>query len=237
MSPVTRVLEPSRSSIQVEYPPKGEIRVRRLVSRSAPRPITKYPSVRLGRSVHCESSLEADLAELFDACAQVSKFGEQPVLIRYEMAGASHWHVPDFLAQAKHGKAFIEVKFAKDVTPEVMARTDFLKAALRSDGYEYYLLTERQIHRDSYLENARFLLRRSRYPVAKHREMELFSQIRTAQMLPLSVFMAGDDLVHISKMILDGVLSVPMAVPLAPATPVTIAKKGEGQPWVWALFN
>lgn len=237
MSPVTKGAAPSCTSIHIEYPSKGELRVRRLVSRSAPRPITKYPSVRLKRSVHCESSLEADVAELFDACAQVSKFGEQPVFIRYKMAGESHWHVPDFLAKAKQSKAFIEVKFAKDVTPEVEARTDFLKAALRSEGYEYYLLTERQIHRDSYLENARFLLRRGRYPFPKQREMELVSQVRTAQALPLSAFMAGEGIVHISKLILDGVLSVPMDVPLGPNTPVTMTKKEEGQPWVWALFN
>lgn len=237
MSPVSNTPAPARAPVSIEFPSNGEIRVRRLVSRSAPRPITKYPSVRLGRSVHCESSLEAEFAELLDACVAVSRFCEQPAIIHYQMDGVPHRHIPDFLASTKHRKAFIEIKFERDVTPDVMARTEFLQRALKNKGYEYHLLTERMIRRDAYLENARFLLKRGRMPLPRQRELELFSQVYAAKSVSFSSLTAGEGMAHVSRMILNGVLSVSMDVPIRPDTPVTVANKEEGQPWVWALFN
>lgn len=223
--------------IHIEFPSSGEVRVRRIISRSAPRPVTKYPSVRMGRSIHCESSLEVDAAELLDACAQVQRFGEQPAIISYTTATGPNRHIPDFLMRVGHERVFVEVKFSKDVTPEVGDRTDLLTDMLTKVGYGYRLVTETQIHRGSYLENARYLLRRGRVRVPTRRRLELFAQIATAGCLPFGVFRADDDQTWIARMILDGLLSVPMDTALCPYSPVSVAIEGEGQPWVWALFN
>ncbi len=227
----------TETPVFLQFPALGELRVRRIISRSAPRPVTKYPSVRLGRTVHCESSLEVDVAELLDACGQVTGFGEQPVIIRYVLGGVRHWHVPDFMATTLWNRVLIEVKFTKDVTPEVLERTQFLTHALRSLGYDYCLVTEEQIHRGAYLDNARYLLRRGRTRIPTRRGLELFSQIKAAGNLPFGVFDSDEDRTIVARLILDGRLSVPMDTALGPYSPVGLASREEGQPWAWALFN
>ena len=78
---------------------------------------------------------------------------------------------------------------------------------------------------------------RGRVRVPTRRRLELFAQIATAGCLPFGVFRADDDQTWIARMILDGLLSVPMDTALCPYSPVSVAIEGEGQPWVWALFN
>ena len=69
--------------LQIEHPPAGELRVRRLVHRGTQRPVFKVPSVTLARVVQCESLLEVDMAMLLDACPHVASYREQPVTLRY----------------------------------------------------------------------------------------------------------------------------------------------------------
>lgn len=237
---LTPGIEPGRKitlRVEIEPPAPGQWRVRRIISRAACRATTKYPSVRLDRSVHCESRLEVELAELLDACAQVTHFGEQPARLRFSMDGAVHSHVPDFLAQSATDRTFFEVKFVKDVTADVLARTQCLIPLLAERGYRYRLVTERQLRQGSYLDNARYLLRRGRAPVPRTVALSLLTRVRAAGTLRWDAIERDNLVAEIARLILDGALAVPMQSPLGPQTQVTAATNEEGEPWAWALFN
>lgn len=222
--------------LTIKLPPAGELRIRRILSRSAPRPITKYPSVRLGRSVHCESALEVEAAELLDACAGVTSFAEQAAEISYEWGGESHRHVPDFVVEAGGKKAFVEVKYSSTVTAVEQTRTQILKCGLKAMGYDYYLVTEAHLSRGAYLDNARYLLRRGRQPVPERARVRLYCRAQSTG-LCLGELSGTDELNHVAAMLLGGALTIPMEGRLHPGTRINVATAEEGALWVWELFN
>jgi len=222
--------------LTITFPPVGEFRIRRIISRSAPRPTTKYPSVKLNRSVHCESVLEAEVAELFDACAGITSFGEQPAKLTYECAGVIHDHVPDFLVQAGNRRAFVEVKFASTITAADLNRTRLLQRALQPLGYEYYLVTEVEIGRSHFQDNAKYLLRRARTPASESTRAHLYSRARSSR-LCLGDVVDTPELPDVASMIVAGILSVSMSDRFGPATIISVTPAQEGTPWAWELFQ
>lgn len=229
--------DPPATPITLVFPAKGELRARRVISRSALRPTTKVPSLRLGRSVHCESVLEAETAELLDACSAVKTFGEQPVTIHYQLAAQRHTHIPDFLVRTDDGAAFVEVKFVIDIDEDVYTRTWVLKKALLELGYRYYLVTENELRRGPYLTNARYLLRRGRAVVPDAVKFHLISRLRSGERLTWSDLTPSEQF-HAARLILEGVLWVPMHLPILPSTSLVLpAKKQEVEPWLSQLFN
>ena len=210
--------------------------MRRLVSRSAPRPVTKYPSLRLARSVHCESALEVRVAELFDACAGITCFAEQGAELSYASGGVTCRHIPDFFVKAKGRHAFVEVKYRRTITADDRLRAAILTQSLVPLGYDYFLVTEDHVARGAYLDNARYILRRGRAAVSERAKVVLYSRVK------LNTLVLGDvlntaDLGHVAAMVLEGILSVPMDEPFHRNIRITLANDGEGMPWAWALLN
>lgn len=72
-------------------------RVRQVISRSPCKVVYKFPSIKLGRMVYCESGLELDYSFLLDADQEVISFQEQPGKIKYHLNGKLHKYTPDFL--------------------------------------------------------------------------------------------------------------------------------------------
>lgn len=223
--------------ITLEMPANGALRARPIISRSAPRPTTKYPSIRLGRSVHCESVLEVETAEWCDACYTVKSFGEQPLTIHYEIAGQRLTHIPDFLVHTDDDTAFVEVKFIIDIDQDVYTRTWILKKALFELGYRYYLITENELRQGNYLTNARYLLRRGRAAVPDTIKYQLISRLRSGESLTWGGLTITEQF-HAARLILEGELWVPMRLPILPSTALILpAKKQEEQPWLSQLLN
>jgi hypothetical protein len=232
--PMTDIPE---TPIALEMPAKGQLRARRIICRSAPRPTTKFPSIRLGRSVHCESDIEVETAEWFDACSTVNTFGEQPLTIHYEIAGQCRTHIPDFCVITKDGKAFVEAKFIIDIDEDIYTRTWILKKALFDIGYRYYLVTENETRCGNYLTNARYLLRRGRAVVPDTIKFEFISRLRSGETLTWGALTAAQQL-HVARLILQGVLWVPMHLPILPGTALLLpSQKQEEQPWLSQLLN
>jgi hypothetical protein len=224
------------TSLTIQFPPEGTLRHRRIISRAAPRPTTKYLSIRLERWVHCESSLECDAVELLDACAAVETFAEQAVMLTYTVADEVRTHYPDVWVKTAQRRAIVEVKFLSTITDDDLQRARMLKPLLAEQGYEYLLVDETHIHRHAYLDNAKFLLRRGR---VKPSEMErvtilhlVMSQGMTLGDIVNTLYMA-----HVAWMVLMGFLIMPMRDAFTGETPITIpGAHEEVTPWVLALF-
>jgi hypothetical protein len=97
-----------------------------------------------------------------DVCPSVLHFGEQPLTVHYLSGDGSRWHVPDFLVETADLLELIEIKFARDVTHDVLDRTELLVERLKPFGIGYRLLTEAHIRSGLILENADRVLRRGR---------------------------------------------------------------------------
>ena len=235
IGPLLPELTPIAQALRLEWPAPGEVRMRKIISRAAVRPTIKVPVLRLPRPVHAESELESDFFEIIDACFAVNAYGEQPCALHYETMGYRHRHVPDARVEWGNDRRIVEIKYSNTITDEDRERTRTLRRALPALGYSYHLLTEREIHRECYLENTQWLLRRGRHSVPGRRRIELFHAIRAAEALPLGCFDARDEAL-VARMILFGLLAIPMDMPIYGGTPVRVASEG-GQPWAWALFN
>lgn len=151
------------ANVSIEWPEANQQRIRKVVSRSNHRVTGKYPSLKMGRMMHWESTLERDAFMFMDINGLIKEFHEQPAKIIYCLDGEKHAHFPDILATTLEGLCFIEIKEEKDASKcEVRARTQLLSEQLPLRGYSYLVLTEQEIRRAPRLDNVRRLLRYGR---------------------------------------------------------------------------
>lgn len=225
--------------LEIEYPPMGQLRVRRLVHRGAQRPVFKVPSVKLARVVQCESLLEVDMAMLLDASPNVTSYGEQPVTLRYTIDGEETWHVPDFVAICADKRIFIEVKYARDIDAVIRTRTRVLQEQLARTGDLYLLLTEEEIRKPHLVRNARQILRRSCHAITDLDRIASFERLRRERLTTLGEWSwdisGAKDAIAMAHLLLRGQAQVDMTQPLGRATPVVSVNSLESKPWLLAL--
>ncbi len=201
--------------ISATLPEPGQHRVRKLIHRGAMRPTTKFLSVKLDRSVHCESALEADCAYLLDACPKVESFAEQPAVLHYFQDGILRRHVPDFFVVAKSNRYFVEVKFERDLDEDINRRTELLKALLKPLGFSYHVVTENIIRSGAGLDNAHALLLRGREQPTDIWSLSAHHAIRQSEFLPLAYFgwhRSGElEAAWIARLILQGQIHVDLS--------------------------
>ena len=176
------------SAIQFERPGVGQVRMRRLVHRGAPRPVSKLHSLKLDRRIECESKLEVEVAVLLDACPAVTLFAEQPLALHYLDRIGLRRHVPDFMVHMGQRREFIEVKFETDIDEEVRYRTGRLVESLAPHGWGYRILSEVEVRSGPYLENAQKLLRRGRQRPPEHWSLATFEWIRKSGSIAIGEF-------------------------------------------------
>lgn len=226
------------SDIRIQPPAPGQVRVRRLVHRGAPRPVYKFFSIKLNRVVQCESFLEVEAGQLLDACPAVSAFAEQPVVIHYEIDESLHRHIPDFAVWTGGRREFVEVKFKKDLTEEVVDRTLLLSNLLTRLGWGYRLITEDDIRAGFWLWNARKLLRRGREIAPQPWPLKTYDLIRRRGQVPLAHFgweeSGRQDAAWIASELIQGHFQVDRSTPLTADSVIylgsdTIATRG--LPW------
>lgn len=194
--------------LRLDLPSSGEIRMRNLVHRGAPRPVFKTTSVKLGRVVQCESELEREAALLLDFIPTVRAYGEQPVRINYLADGEWRSHIPDFAVLVENQITFVEIKFVKDVDAQVESRTRLLEKRLGSLGAIYCLATEHHLRQASHVQNAVRVLRRARHAISEVQLLTTLEKLRRSRSLPLAAFgwsvADSHDAVGIAQLIMSG---------------------------------
>ena len=198
----------STEDLRLDLPPPGEVRIRNLVHRGAPRPVFKTTSVKLGRVVQCESALEREAGLLLDVSPAVQAFAEQPARIHYRTQDGWRSHIPDFAMLIADGLMFVEIKFEKDVDAEVRERTGSLEGKLGALGVGYRLLTERHLREGDYVQNALRVLRRARHAISEVQLLATLEKLRAVDRLPLAAFgwsvAESQEAVGIAKLIMSG---------------------------------
>jgi hypothetical protein len=218
----------STHDLRLDLPPPGDVRIRNLVHRGAPRPVFKTTSVKLGRVVQCESALEHEAALLLDVSPVVNAFAEQPVRIHYLFENGWRSHIPDFAVLVADQLTFVEIKFEKDVATEVRDRTRSLEWQLGALGVGYRLLTERDLREGYYVQNALRVLRRARHAISKVQLLATLEKLRAVDRVPLAAFgwsvADSQEAVGIAQLIMSGHAAIDPHAPLSDRTCVWLAR-------------
>lgn len=154
----------AQAGLKFELPGMGQLRARKLVSRSRRVMTGKYPSWKLGRLVHWESRLESSVFRLLDACPAVDTYAEQPFTIHYLDAGTWHAHVPDVAYLTIDDQLWIiEIKsFMDRGLADAFRRAALIGPRLKALGLNYAVVTEGSIRAGTSLSNAEALVKAAR---------------------------------------------------------------------------
>lgn len=116
--------------------------------------IGHHPSLKVGRMIAFESTIERDFIYLLDYDPDVKTFEEQPFIIEYEWAGKTHRYTPDFHVVRYSSEPVVECKPLKYVDDEDNQRK--FHAASRwclESGREFKVETEVAIRSGWRLKN------------------------------------------------------------------------------------
>ena len=146
---------------QKEGSHSAKSRAREPISRSRGQMRGKFPSIKAGRMIHCESLLELDLAVVLEFSKAIVRYREQPLTAHYVFDGRIRRYTPDFEITLASGETMlIEVKPAQKLLDE-QERKRFEQIAdhFARQGQRFAILTELEIRQTVLLANLRCLLR------------------------------------------------------------------------------
>jgi len=206
--------------LELVYPTEGRLRSRKVVTRSRARATGKYPSWKMERMVQWESHNELNAFRLLDATPEVLSYHEQPLAIRYVIAGEEHIHYPDILVERDGSRELWEIKPAAEAIRErIVERTRLLQAALPNFGFAYRMVVAEDLAAQPRMANVLALLKHGRKaPNVLQRE-----QVRRAFLMNPVISWSNvtngdlgpDGLASLCRLVLEGVISVDLGVPLS----------------------
>lgn len=124
--------------------------------------------------VQWESPNELNAYRLLDANPSVKKFYEQPLVIRYELDGEAHRHIPDTLVEGLLYRELWEIKPAIEAAkPEVAKRSQLMTERLPDFGFTYRVVLAEELAREPRLSNALLLLKYGRQSIPLHEYEQL----------------------------------------------------------------
>lgn len=187
----------------------------------------KYPSLKLGRMVECESLLEGDLARLLEFSPGVLSYQEQPALIQYWDGERMRDYFPDFEAVLLDGsRVHIEGKrSAKLAKPKVAAKYRAIAEHYRQTPIQFRIVTELECRCDPLSSN----LRRLSYLRAKVTSEPLPSKAELSRLLgqaPISLARSEAILgVDVTQRLLAlGFLHCDLTAEITPNTQITVTE-------------
>ena len=210
-------------SIEIIYPTNGKIRSRKVVSLSNARNSGKYPSWKMQRMMQWESPHEGNAMRILDATPNVISFNEQPCEIVYTLNGVKRRHYPDFMVLEQHRHEFWEVKTERDANePEVAERTAHLIEVLPTYGYGYRMVLAEMLATQPRLDNIKRLNKLGRFAVPDIEKEKIRRLFLEAPVMDWGMFESQSHSVlqHISRLILEGKLSVDLHRPINAATQI-----------------
>lgn len=152
--------------------------VRKITNAGGMKLVSKFPSVKLGKVVRCESPLERDYVYLLEY-GKAQFYEEQPLRIRYYLNDERRRYTPDFLVQVDDKKMLVEVK------PEHVASQDkyqtlfgIISQICRQEGYVFIVVTEKMIRVQPRLNNIKILYRCAKVPLLTKYQLEYYAFLK-----------------------------------------------------------
>lgn len=158
-------LRPNESSLFNLFPSKSDARdsvlepIRRLNRTRQGMQLSHFSSRKMDRVIMCESSIEADLALVFECEPDVVAYCEQPETIPLRLKGRLTSYTPDFLTQQKNGLETIwEVKPSHwQLSPYWVDRLSTAKRVWEERGYRFQVVTDDDLRCSHLIANLRLI--------------------------------------------------------------------------------
>jgi len=207
----------------IAFPEPGQLRSRKIVSRSRARPTGKYPSWKMRRMVQWESENELNAFRLLDCDPDVTGFHEQPCEVVYVLDGQARSHYPDIFVEKNGRKELWEVKPESQAEePEVVTRTTLLMQGLPLWGYTYRVVLAKDLAMQPRQGNACVLLGFGRRAVTDceqefiRRALSQHGSLLWSDACRGKYGPRGREI--LCSLVLRGVLSIDLNLPIAPST-------------------
>jgi hypothetical protein len=215
----------------IDFPKPGELRSRKVVSRSNARATGKYSSWKMDRMIQWESQNERNAFSLLECDPDVKSFHEQPCKIVYVIDGVKRIHYPDILVVFAKGREIWEVKPRFEaLQPDIRVRTSFLAQALLPWGYTYRIALGEDLARQPRLDNANVLLRFGKKQVTDYDYEAIRKALYRRGVLSWSEACRGDygakGRENLCSLAVRGMLRIDMGIPISPATQFLPRKGG-----------
>jgi hypothetical protein len=207
----------------IVFPEPGQLRSRKVVSRSRARPTGKYPSWKMKRMVQWESENELNAFRLLDCDPNVTRFYEQPCQVMYVLDGRVKSHYPDILVEQNGGKELWEIKPESQAEkPAVATRTALLTQALPFWGYIYRVVLAKDLAMQPQQDNACFLLGFGRRAVTGFEQEFIRRALSRRGSLLWSDACSGEygprGREILCSLVLRGLLTIDLNLPISPST-------------------
>ena len=217
--------------IRITFCCGGQIRSRRVVTRSRSCPTGKYPSWKMGRMVQWESRNELHAFRLLDCDPKVMTFREQPCEIVYRQNGVERRHYPDVYVETTGSKELWEIKPSSKASQDVIAaRSALLRDGLKPYGFIYRVVLDCDLAKQPRLQNVDILLRFGRRPLTEfereriRQDLQRLGSLRWSDVCRGVCGTKGREVV--CRLVLEGVLAFDVDRPLSPNTHFTYRQRG-----------
>lgn len=138
-----------------------------------------FPSIKMGRMVAFESTIERDLIYLLDYESHVASFSEQPMRITYLDEGLTRTYTPDFQVEFANGRQIIV-----ECKPEALMNLDENQrkfeagqAWAKEHSWEYKIITDKGLRDGHRLENIKFLTQHARHSIPSTTKLQILQTI------------------------------------------------------------
>ena len=218
--------QPKGRVLSINQLQNGQVRARKVVSRSNSRPTGKYPSWKMQRQVHWESHNELNAFRLLDANPLVLRFHEQPFEILYEIDGEQHRHFPDVLVETRDGKEVWEIKSLQwAVTDKNRSRAALMVAELPRHGFQYRPVVAEDLRKEPRLATVSTLLQWGRQGISAIERERLRISLERKPCVTWGEVLTGalgqHGRRHCSRLVLEGALHIDVNKALTPDTVLT----------------
>jgi len=199
--------------------------VRKVVTRTGRSMRGKFPSLKMGRSIGCESRLEADAALLFEWTPEVLRYYAQPCHEFPSDGINTSRYTPDFLLEMVDGtNIYVEIKPAqKLMNPTLRQRLTDIESHFRRSDRAFQIFTEITLRNDVIRTNARKLQYHARRLPESVEFWETYHRlIRNTDLTFGDVQHAFNDPRHAFQLLSNRWLAFDLELPLTSNTPMVL---------------
>lgn len=134
---------------------------RKAITRSGRGFRMKFPSMKMGRMIECESLLEADAVRLLEFSSGVFSYQEQPAHVLYWDGEKMRDYFPDFQLTLTDGRiVYLEVKRSEELATAVLEnKFSAIARHYAESGRCFRIATEKEIRKEPLQTNLRRLFR------------------------------------------------------------------------------
>lgn len=191
--------------------------------------IGKFPSIKNNSMIWWESQLERDFLYLLEIDPDVISYGEQPLKIEYFADGKIHKYTPDVRVIRSNKKQIVEVKDEKKAKEEEYVKL-FRKVApiCRREGYEFIVVTDREIRVQPRLNNIKLIYKYAKTPVTTAHQILLYEMFANRETLAMGEIIKefaskGMRAATVYALIFRGILSADLSRPINPGSEVRLS--------------